>query len=458
MKNKQYISILGAGESGVGAALLAQHVGYEVFVSDGGTIQLKYKDILTQAGIAFEEGGHTSDLILKGKEMIKSPGIDPKKSEICKQAKKEKVKIIGEIEFAARYTKAKKVGITGTNGKTTTTLLTYHLLKKGGLNVRLAGNVGNSFAAQVLEEIKNPKQSDNLIYVLELSSFMLDNMYDFKADLAVMTNITPDHLDRYDYKLEKYVDSKFRIIQNMDANGYFIYGIDSPLIEERLIDVETDAIELPFSLYPDEFDGACGDEEYITIQLNGEESEIQLKNSVLQGKHNLYNTMAAALVAKVMGVSNQTIENGLSDFENHPHRMQVCGTINGIQFINDSKATNVDSAWYALDAIKEPMIWIAGGVDKGNDYTELYPVIENKVKALICLGKENDKLKEAFQTKIKIIKETQSVAECIQFCLELGNKGDIALLSPCCASFDLFKNYEDRGNQFMNEVGKLMSV
>ena len=446
------IVILGSGESGTGAALLAKHLGYEVFVSDMGTIANKYKLKLQAANIDFEEGQHSEDKILLAKEIIKSPGIDPKKSKILQKAKKAKIKIIGEIEFAARYTQAKKVCITGTDGKTTTSMLTFHILKKAGLNVRLAGNIGNSFAEQVLEETQNSKlKTQNLIYVLEISSFMLDDMYDFKAEIAIITNITPDHLDRYNYKIENYINSKFRILQNMDESGVFVYGIDSELIEDKLIDTDTLAVELPFSLYPDEFDGACGDEEGITLQIDGKETLIDTSKSVLKGEHNLYNTMAAALAATSLGVSKEIIENALTDFVPAPHRMQNVGSINGITFINDSKATTVNAAKYALKTYPS-IIWIAGGVDKGNDYTALFEVVKDRVKALICLGKDNEKLIKSFTKKIPIIKETQSVEECIKLCLELGIEGDVVLLSPCCASFDLFKNYEDRGNQFMGAV------
>ncbi len=456
MKDK--IVILGAGESGTGAALLAKHLGFDVFVSDAGTIAEKYKQKLSDAAIDFEEGKHTEEKILAAKEIIKSPGIDPKKSEIIQKAKKAKIKIIGEIEFASRYTQAKKICITGTDGKTTTTMLTYHFLKKAGLNPKLAGNIGNSFAEEVLNELQSPLSSGEgsgvRPYVLELSSFMLDDMYDFKADIGIITNITKDHLDRYDYKIDKYVDSKFRILQNMDSNSVFIYGIDSELVEDRLIDIDTPAIELPFSLYPDEFDGACGDEESITIQIDGKETEIDISKSVLKGEHNVYNTMAAALAAMSLGVKKEVIEQAITDFEPAPHRMQKAGTIKGIQFINDSKATTVNAAKYALKTFPS-IIWIAGGVDKGNDYSELYEVVKGRVKALICLGKDNEKLKSSFKGKIPLIKETQSIEEVIKISLELGNDGDVALLSPCCASFDLFKNYEDRGNQFMEQVKKL---
>jgi UDP-N-acetylmuramoylalanine--D-glutamate ligase len=453
------IVILGSGESGTGAALLAKHVGYEVFVSDSGVIADKYKEKLTNAEIAFEEGSHSEDKILAAKEIIKSPGINPKKSEILQKAKKAKIKIIGEIEFAGRYTKAKKVCITGTDGKTTTTMLTYHILKKAGLNVRLAGNIGNSFAEEVRSEMlevgANPSHlsplTSNLIYVLEISSFMLDDMYDFKADIGIITNITPDHLDRYNYKIENYVASKLRILQNMDENSVFIYGIDSELIENILVDIDTPAIELPFSLYPDEFDGACGDENGITLQLDEKEIEIDTTKSVLKGDHNLYNTMAAALAAISLGVKKEIIENALTDFVPAAHRMQNAGMINGIKFINDSKATTVNAAKYALKTYPS-IIWVAGGKDKGNDYEPLYEAVKDRVKALICLGVDNEKLVKSFTKKIPVIKETQSVTECVQLCIELGKEGDVVLLSPCCASFDLFKNYEDRGNQFIKAV------
>jgi len=458
MKTK--IVILGAGESGTGAALLAKHLDFDVFVSDMGTIADKYKAKLLGAQIEFEEGKHTEERILCGKEIIKSPGIDPKKSEIIQKAKKLKIKIVGEIEFAGRYTNAKKICITGTDGKTTTTMLVHHFLKKAGFDVKLAGNIGNSFAEQVLLEMQNlpeigitkvPFAGLGTFYVLELSSFMLDDMYEFKADIAIITNITKDHLDRYDYKIDKYVDSKFRIIQNMDENGTFIYGIDSELIEDRLIDIDTPTTELPFSLYPDEFDGACGDEQSVTIQLDGKETEIDLSNSVLKGDHNVYNTMAAALATMRLGVKKETIEEALTDFVPAPHRMQNAGSINGIQFINDSKATTINAAKYALNTYKS-IVWIAGGVDKGNDYSQLFEVVRGRVKALICLGTDNEKLKNSFKSKIPVVLETQSIEDCIRLGLELGSPHDTVLLSPCCASFDLFKNYEDRGNQFLKAV------
>jgi UDP-N-acetylmuramoylalanine--D-glutamate ligase len=458
MSEKVKIAILGAAESGVGAALLAQAKGFDVFVSDYGKIGEVFKKKLEDNEIAYEEGQHTEEKIFAAKEIIKSPGI-PDKSELIKKAKRNKIKIISEIEFAGRYTKAKKVCITGTNGKTTTTLLTYHLLKKGGVNVGLAGNIGNSFAELVIEDKYD-------VYVLELSSFQLDGMYQFKADVAVLTNITPDHLDRYDYNVENYVKSKFRVIQNMDTNGAFIYGEDSELLFDELFDIETMAQELPFSIEETEGVAAWGDENRILmdpkfdISMDGHNKEdiieLDFTRSVLKGKHNLYNTMAAALAAARMGVSKEKIQEGLSDFVNAAHRMEFIAEINGVKFINDSKATNVDSAFYALEAIKEPIIWIAGGVDKGNNYSELNEVVEGKVKALICLGKENEKLFKAFKGIIPEISETQNIEACAKMCLERAAKGDVVLLSPCCASFDLFKNYEDRGEKFKEAVRKLM--
>ena len=456
--NNSKIVVLGGAESGVGAALLAKAKGFDVFVSDFGKIAEPFKKKLEDNKIPYEEGKHTEEKIFDTKEIIKSPGI-PDKSEIIKNAKKNKIKIISEIEFAGRYTKGKKVCITGTNGKTTTTLLTYHLLKKGGLNVGLAGNIGNSFAELVIEDKYD-------VYVLELSSFQLDGMKEFKADIAVLTNITPDHLDRYDYKVENYVKSKFRVIQNMDASGTFIYGEDSELLFDELFDIETPAQELPFSIEEDEGVAGWGDEQkfYLDpkfdISKEGHDTEdvLEIDNtkSVLKGKHNLYNSMAASLVAARMGVSKEKIQAGLADFVNAAHRMEFVAEINGVKFINDSKATNVDSAFYALDAVKEPIVWIAGGVDKGNDYSALNDVVKGKVKALVCLGKENEKLFKAFKNIIPEIIETQDVETCAKLCLERSVKGDVVLLSPCCASFDLFKNYEDRGEKFKQAVLKLI--
>jgi len=460
MKNSNKIVILGAAESGVGAALLAKTKGYDVFVSDGGKIKEQFKKKLIDNAIAFEEDQHTEKLIVDAIEIIKSPGISDN-ADIIKFAKKNKIKVVSEIEFAGRYTKSKLILISGTNGKTTTTMLTYHLLKSAGLNVGLAGNIGNSFAELVIEDKYDA-------YVLELSSFQLDGMKQFKADIAVLTNITPDHLDRYDYKVENYVKSKFRIIQNMDTNGTFIYGEDSPLLFDALINYDLDAQELPFSIEDSDGVGAWADENkfwidpVFDISKDGHEEkdiiEFDFSKSTLKGKHNLYNAMAASLVAAKMGVTKEVIQKGLENFVNAPHRMELVAEIDGVKFINDSKATNVDSAYYALEAIDAPIIWIAGGVDKGNDYSELNNVVKGNVKTLICLGKENDKLKKAFNSLVPIILETKDVNQCVQLASEKASNGDVVLLSPCCASFDLFKNYEDRGNQFKEAVLKLLPI
>jgi UDP-N-acetylmuramoylalanine--D-glutamate ligase len=456
MSEAKKIVVLGAAESGVGAALLAKAKGLDVFVSDAGKIAEPFRKKLEANQIPFEEGQHTEERILSASQIIKSPGI-PDKIESLKKAKRNKIKIVSEIEFAARYSKGKKVCITGTNGKTTTTLLTYHLLRKGGLNVGLAGNIGNSYAELVIEDKYD-------VYVLELSSFQLDGLYDFKADVAVLTNITPDHLDRYDYKVENYVRSKFKVIQNMDADGVFIYGEDSDLLFDELFEYDIDAQELAFSIEEEEGVAAWGTEEKFWIDpaydISKEEHdpadviEIDNTRSVLKGKHNLYNAMAATLVAARMGVPADVIQNGLEDFVNAPHRMEPVAKINQVQFINDSKATNVDSAWFALDAVEKPIVWIAGGVDKGNDYTLLSEVVKEKVKALICLGSENEKLVKAFSGIIPVIRQTQDLDECIRLCFENAVAGDVVLLSPCCASFDLFKNYEDRGEKFKEAVLK----
>lgn len=450
------IVILGGGESGVGAALLAKHLNFEVFLSDAGNLKSNHRQKLIDASIDFEEGKHTESKILAASEIIKSPGIDPKKSEIVQKAIKQKIKIIGEIEFAGRYSNGKMVCITGTDGKTTTTSLTYHILKEAGCNVRVAGNIGFSFAELVLDEIKNKPQTD-LIYVLEISSFMLDDMYDFKADIGVITNITPDHLDRYDYKIEKYVASKFRMLQNMDKNCYFIYGIDSELIENELVEIDTEAIELPFSVFPDEFDGTCGvEKESILIQLNNQETEIDIsKVANIRGTHNLYNMMVASTIASVLNIEKHKIENALQSYTPPEHRQEKCGVINGITFINDSKATTVGAVTVALETFSEPLIWIAGGQDtKGNNYKQLLPLVKNHVKVLICIGKDNEKILAAIKGKIPEIRETQLMEEAIKWSIELGKEGDVALLSPACASYDLYDNFEHRGKVFKEMVKK----
>lgn len=453
MKNK--IVILGGGISGVGSALLAKFLKFEVFLSEIKEISNEIKEILQINAIDFEEKQHTESKILDAFEIIKSPGIDPKKSDILINAKKLKISIIGEIEFAGRYSKAKMVCITGTDGKTTTTSLTYHILKNAGLNVQISGNIGYSFAEKVLFELQNPESQLNLIHVIELSSFMLDDMKNFKSDISILTNITQDHLDRYG-KIENYVAAKFQILRNMDKNGFFIYGIDSELIENNLVEIETEAKELPFSIYPDEFDGACGVEnESILIQIDNTETEIDITKVVnIRGIHNLYNMMAASTVALVLGVEKSKIESGLISYFPPTHRQEYCGKINGITFINDSKATTIGAVKVALETFTEPLIWIAGGKDKGNDYKSLYPLVKNHVKVLLCLGENNEKIMQSFAGKIPIIKETKDVNQIVEWCLEFGKDGDVVLLSPACASYDLFDNFEQRGNKFKEAIKK----
>lgn len=438
------IVILGAGESGVGAAKLALKQGFEVFVSDFGKIKEKYKNVLSQIGAEWEEEKHTEEKILSTDEIIKSPGI-PEKAEIIKMAKEKGISIISEIEFAGRFSKAKMIGITGSNGKTTTTLLTYHIFKKAGLNVGLAGNVGESLAKQVAEEDKD-------FFIIELSSFQLDDMHDFKLDVAILLNITPDHLDRYDYKMENYVKSKFRIIQNQTENDAFIYWMDDPEIKKQLEKVKVVAKKYPFSITQIPEEGAYKENESINVKLNNKLFTMSIYELALQGNHNLYNTMAAAVAARIFDIRKDKIRESLSDFQNVEHRLEFVANIHGIEFINDSKATNVNSTWFALESMQKPIVWIVGGVDKGNDYSMLDEMVKEKVKAIVCLGKDNKKIIKAFSDKIEIIVEATSAADAVKKSYELANKGEIVLLSPCCASFDLFENYEDRGHQFKNAV------
>ncbi|GAA4369106.1 UDP-N-acetylmuramoyl-L-alanine--D-glutamate ligase [Hymenobacter saemangeumensis] len=451
------IIILGAAESGVGAALLAQAKGHTVFVSDRGTIQAEYKQKLTQAGIAFEESQHTLERILQADEVIKSPGI-PEKAEVMKALREKGTPVISEIEFAGRYTQAKCIGITGTNGKTTTTLLTYHLLKSAGLNVGLAGNVGYSLAEQVIED-------KHEYYVLELSSFQLDDVYDFRPWVSVLLNITPDHLDRYEYSMEKYAQAKLRITRNLDSSGYFIYNADDEVTNRYFQSAFLSTNLLPFSLHqrPDyHLGGYFTSETTICTNLTGgvvadEDVEISTARSPLIGQHNRQNTLAAVLAARVAGLTPEQIEAGLASFQNADHRLQLVAEINGVRFINDSKATNVEAAWFALDGLQQPIVWIAGGVDKGNDYASLLPLAQSRVKALVCLGKDNAKLQTSFGPVVPHIEEeTHSMAGAVARAAALAQPGDVVLLSPCCASFDLFKNYEDRGRQFIQCVNERM--
>ena len=443
----QRIIILGGGESGAGAAVLAAERGLSVFLSDGGAIKPKYKEWLKRHNVEFEEGGHTYDKILEADEIIKSPGI-PDKAELIKKLRGKNIPVISEIEFAARYTDAKIVGITGTNGKTTTTLLTHHLLQKGGLNAGCAGNVGMSFAYSVATQNVD-------VYVLELSSFQLDGIVDFRPHIAVLTNITPDHLDRYNYVYQNYIDSKFRIVHNQTAEDHFIYCADSPDVVAELAKRALPMQLHPFSVLHAQENGGYITKDKLVINLTNKEFEMNLHELSLQGKHNAYNAMAAGISARLLEIRKESIRESLSDFQNVEHRMEFVAKVRGIDFINDSKATNVNSAFYALESMKAPLIWIAGGVDKGNDYEELRPVVEGKVKALVCLGTDNAKLMAAFADIVPLIVEVGSMPEAVQAAYRMGAKGDTVLLSPACASFDLFENYEDRGRQFKQWVREL---
>ncbi|MCZ4244673.1 UDP-N-acetylmuramoyl-L-alanine--D-glutamate ligase [Pedobacter sp. HCMS5-2] len=448
MAGQSRVVILGAGESGVGAAKLAQQQGFDVFVSDFGVITDHYKAALKKLSIAFESEKHTEDLILNADEVIKSPGI-PATAAIIKKLVAKGISVISEIEFAKRYTNAKTICITGSNGKSTTSLLTYHILKKAGLNVGLAGNIGQSFAAQVATEHFD-------WYVLEISSFMLDDMFKFKADVAVLLNITPDHLDRYDYKLENYAASKMRIIQNQTGNDVFIYCADDEESLKALKNIKPQAKTYPFSITKKVETGAFleNDTIHILIEPNNELT-MSISDLALQGKHNIYNSMASGIVAKVLELRNDSIRESMGDFKNIEHRLEHVAKISGIDFINDSKATNVNSTWYALESMSTDVILIMGGVDKGNDYNMLKDLVKSKVKAIVCLGKDNKRIHDAFEDDVDVIVNTFSADEAAQIAYHLAKRGDTVLLSPACASFDLFKNYEDRGNQFKAAVREL---
>lgn len=445
-KNKR-IAILGAAESGVGAAILAQKQGYDVFVSDLSRIADNYKTHLTERNIQFEEGCHTDSLILNADEIIKSPGI-PDKAVVIKKIKNANINIVSEIEFASRFTNAKMIAITGTNGKSTTTLLTYHILKKAGVNVGLAGNIGKSFAWQVAEE-----KFDH--YVLELSSFQLDDMYTFKADIAVLLNITPDHLDRYEYSIQNYIDTKFRIIQNQTAEDAFIYCFDDAVVKTEVLKRNPLATCYPFSIRQDEGMSAYVNDNNLYLNIHNNLFTMSIFELALQGKHNLYNSMAAGVAARILDIRKESIRESFADFRNAEHRMEFVNTVHGIDFINDSKATNVNSAWFALESMQKPVVWILGGVDKGNEYEMLNDLVKEKVKAIVCLGKDNKKIHEAFGSIVSDITDTLSAQEAVSVAYQKGKKGDVVLLSPCCASFDLFKNYEDRGRQFKAAVKAL---
>lgn len=440
------IIILGAGESGTGAALLAKAKGFDVFVSDQGTIKDKYKAELQMAGVAFEEGSHSMDKVLDADFIIKSPGI-PNKAEVIKQAKAKSIEIIDELEFGFRYLTGKVIAITGTNGKTTTTLLTYHLLQSADYKVALAGNVGESLARKVAT-------GSHDWYVIEISSFQLDGTKTFRPEIGILTNITPDHLDRYEYKMENYVNSKFQLVRNMTKQSHFIYYQDDAVTGEEVKQRNILPVKVPVSLSNKSsqihFDGAK-----MVFQFGANVFGITQAETTLKGPHNLINTMAAVSAAYLAGVKIDSIKAGLKTFKNAPHRLESVATIKGVEFVNDSKATNVDSVVYALGSYNQPLIWIAGGIDKGNDYNIIKAEVTQKVKTLICLGKDNDKLKKFFGGVVPEIKETQTVKELVRLALDSARQGDVVLLSPACASFDLFKNYEDRGNQFREAVLEL---
>jgi len=439
--------VLGGGESGVGTAILGKKKGYDVFVSDFGKIKESYKEVLIINKIAWEEERHTEDLILNADVVMKSPGI-PEKSPIVQKLLAAGIKVISEIEFAKPFTEALTIGITGSNGKTTTTMLTHHLLKSAGLNVGLGGNIGKSFAWQVAENKFDA-------YVLELSSFQLDGIIDYRPDIAIITNISPDHLDRYEYKYHKYIDSKFRITMNQTESDYLIYDADDEAISEWLKNNKTKAKLIPFSLTENFDEGASINNNKMEIKINQEEFTMDTEHIALEGKHNMKNAMAASSVAKLMQIRNATIRESLSNFQGVEHRLEKVLKIQNVQYINDSKATNVNATFFALDSMNVPTVWIVGGVDKGNDYNELMSLVREKVKAIICLGVDNHKIINAFGNVVDIMVEVNNMNDAVKTAQRLTEKGDAVLLSPACASFDLFENYEDRGKQFKQAVHNL---
>lgn len=445
--NKKIV-VLGGGESGVGAAILAKDKGMDVFLSDYGKIAPHYKQQLIDEGIAWEEGGHDESRILAADEVIKSPGIAPTAPIMVKIAERG-IPVISEIEFAGRYTDAKMVCITGSNGKTTTTLLTYHILKNAGINVGLAGNVGRSLALQVAREHHD-------VYVIELSSFQLENMYEFKANIAVMLNITPDHLDRYDYKMQNYVNAKFRIIRNLTPEDAFIFWQDDPVIQAQLRQVTTEARMYPFSEHLEkDVDAYIDADDELVLNTSHTSLKMPRNHLALHGLHNLYNSMAAGLSACLLDIRKEDIRRALEDFEGVEHRLEYVATVNGVRYINDSKATNVNSCWYALESMPKGVVLILGGKDKGNDYTEIEPLVKEKVKAIVCMGKDNAKLLDFFTGKVDAMYDTHSLQDAVDTCAAIATSGDTVLLSPCCASFDLFSSYEDRGRQFKDAVKRL---
>ena len=444
------IVVLGGGESGVGAAVLAKVKGFDVFLSDNGTIEGHFADDLRKWEIPFEEGGHTEDLILNADEVVKSPGI-PSTVPMVRKLEAQGTPILSEIEFAGRYDSAKKICITGSNGKTTTTSLIYYLLKNAGLNVGLGGNIGKSYAYQVATEHYD-------YYVLEISSFQLDNCYEFHPDIAIITNISPDHLDRYDYQLENYVKSKFRITQNLKPEDCFIFDSDDSITIDHLNKIIISAKKLPFTQKETDLEqGAFVKDDKIVVRVDNEECSVYLKELALGGKHNIYNSMAAALAAKASGIDNKVIRESLATFQPIEHRLEPVLSIKDVLYINDSKATNVDAAWYALECQTKPVVWIVGGKDKGNDYEVLKPLVKEKVRAIVCLGVDNTKIREAFEDIVgkQNFVETRSAEDAVLESSRFARSGDVVLLSPCCASFDLFHNREERGEKFKEAVRRL---
>ena len=444
------IVILGGGESGTGAAILAKDKGMDVFLSDSGTLAPRYVDVLRAEGIAFEQGGHTEALILNADEVVKSPGIPPT-APLIQKITAAGIPVISEIELAGRYTDSKMVCITGSNGKTTTTTLITHILTSGGIDASPAGNVGRSLAWQVAREPHD-------VYVVELSSFQLENMYDFKANIAVLLNITPDHLDRYDYEMQNYIDAKFRIIRNMTADDAFIYWQDDPVITRQLERVSTEATRMPFGLEPEEHTAAYVDSENnLVIKAANEPFAMPRADLALNGLHNLYNSMAAGISARLLDVRNEDLRRALSDFSGVPHRLEPAGTVDGVRWINDSKATNVNSCWYALESMPESKttVLILGGKDKGNDYSEILPLVRRKVKAIVAMGLHNEKIMDFFKGEVPDLVSTASLDDAVSACRRLAREGDTVLLSPCCASFDLFTSYVNRGELFKAAVKAL---
>ncbi|MGB7393608.1 MAG: UDP-N-acetylmuramoyl-L-alanine--D-glutamate ligase [Pricia sp.] len=446
MEGKRLV-ILGAGESGIGTAILGKQKGYEVFVSDRGKIKDKYKDVLEHFDLNWEAEGHTETKILNADFVMKSPGI-PDSVPLVKSLKEKGIPVISEIEFASRYTDAALIGITGSNGKTTTTMLTHHFLKEGGLNVGMAGNIGDSFAKMVSEQ-------NHDFYVLEISSFQLDGITDFHPHIAILTNITPDHLDRYGHNFENYIASKFRIAENQTEEDYFIYDADDPVITDWLKAHPIKSKLLPFSLERELEQGTFLKNNKIIIQTTNETLEMTTDELTLEGKHNLKNTMAGMTAAQLVGIRKQSLRESIASFEGAPHRLEKVLKIHHVQYINDSKATNVNSVFYALDSVKTPIVWIVGGEDKGNDYKPLMRLVREKVKAIVCLGMDNEKIKDVFGNVVDLMVETYAMSEAVKVAYKIAERGDTVLLSPACASFDLFKNYEDRGDQFKEAIKNL---